>query len=271
LLAAAAAARPEDAGEREGTVSGGTRPRPARPAGPHLTVLGLKFPHAAAGAGVPRPPAGRALRCRSEVRGGTSAGAAWIGCRTELGSGSREPGRGGRGSARRQGTAAPAAARLLLSARARARALTAATAAPPAAAARNARAAPALPGVHQHHWGGGGPRPTARRPATRACSCLRGRSEAASGPRGSGSLRSPVGTPVLPRPFWAWDPQARGPLLLKGGPCGCPGPGASSCTPWLVGVCVGIRGGEDRSPIGRTWRGGQGPILAWGVHLLPSS
>lgn len=73
LQAAAAAARPKYAGKREGTVSGGG-PAPSSIAtlpsrsGPHLTVLGLKFPHVAAGPGPPAALSG--ARPRFRARGG---------------------------------------------------------------------------------------------------------------------------------------------------------------------------------------------------------
>lgn len=70
LQAAAAAARPKDAGTREGTVSGGDPlillPRhPPLPLWPALTVLGLKFPHIAAGPGPPAALSGARPRFRA--------------------------------------------------------------------------------------------------------------------------------------------------------------------------------------------------------------
>lgn len=85
LQAAAALARPEDAGKRKGTVSGGAHhpptpvPLPRFPPptpGPHLTVLGLKFPHVAAGPGPPAALSG--ARPRFRARGG------WIARRVRL-------------------------------------------------------------------------------------------------------------------------------------------------------------------------------------------
>lgn len=85
LQAAAALARPEDAGKRKGTVSGGAHhpptpvPLPRFPPptpGPHLTVLGLKFPHVAAGPGPPAALSG--ARPRFRARGG------WIARRERL-------------------------------------------------------------------------------------------------------------------------------------------------------------------------------------------
>lgn len=103
LQAAAAAARPKDAGKREGTVSGGgplilLPLQPPSRSGPHLTVLGLKFPHVAAGPGPPAALSGARPRFRARderiVRG---ARLVKPGSRTRLG---RAAGDSGSGSGR---------------------------------------------------------------------------------------------------------------------------------------------------------------------------
>lgn len=131
LQAAAAAARSEDTRKREGTVSGGAHPPPSLPpAGPLLTVLGLKFPHVAVGPGPTLWP-GSQVHVRGSSQGRVNPAlratrGAWIWGQAV-----------GLGLARQPETPARVAAGLPLSARSRDGALTAVLAAPPAAADRS--------------------------------------------------------------------------------------------------------------------------------------